>query len=411
MNINLKGGALLFALAILLIASILISLFLSLDLSYTKLTRKFTEYQQGVNKLDEGVKLGYYLNSEKYEGKQEENTQHLTINKKLWGCYFLVSTEVKLDSSSSLSKVGLIGNQLKKDYCLYLADRNTQLSLSGNTLLEGNCFLPEKGAGISYVEGKSYLRKKLVNGKVMKSNSSLPEVNPFLIQQNVLFLKGIFSPTQDSIVPLNELVTTEINQSFFNKTLVIMANSPLVLDASWGLKGNIIVHSNSTITVRSGVTLDNVILSAKNILLQNNVEACAQLIGKEAITLDSNSHLTYPSSVLTIGDSSSIHLLGDASINGSLISYSQSSNSFNTISLSKNSQVTGLVYCTNRTEVKGKINGKLITQKLFYRSPSTEYTNTLIDAEINNSTLPDFYSCAPLLEEKSPQINVIQWLK
>lgn len=411
MNINLKGGALLFALAILLIASILISLFLSLDLGYTKLTRKFTEYQQGVNKLDEGVKLGYYLDSEKYEGKQEENTHNLIVNKKLWGCYFLVSTEVKLGSTSSLSKAGLIGNQLKKDYCLYLADRNTQLSLSGNTLLEGNCFLPEKGVGISYVEGKSYLRKKLVNGEVMKSKSRLPEINSFLIQQNLLSLQGVFNPTQDSIIPLNELITTELNQSFFNKTLVIFANSSLVLDASWSLIGNVIVHSNSTITVKSGAKLDNVILSAENIHLQKDVQACAQLIGKNVITLDSNSHLTYPSSVLSIGDSSTIQLLGNASINGSLISYSQLSNSFNAISLSKNSQVTGLVYCTNRTELKGKIKGKLITQKLFYRSPSTEYTNTLIDAEINNSILPDFYSCAPLLDEKFPQINVIKWLK
>lgn len=400
-----------FALSILLLISILISLFFSINITFSRINLKQINYIEGLNNVNEGFKLGYYLNTSDYKGDKMNGTNNIEISKRLWGCYFKVSSTYKIDSNLSISKMGLIGIQNENDYCLYLADNNSKLSLTGNTLIKGNCFLPEKGVSISYIEGKSFNKKKLVEGKVKRSKSSLPPINNFIIQDNNNKLNGKFNSVDDSIISISQLISRTINNSFKNKTIVIKAGSDIVLDASWNLKGNIILHSTNSIKIRKGVKVENVILYSKNIFVEKEVEICSQLIAKNFIEIDSNSILSYPSTVITIGDSSSINFLGNSSLSGTLISYSKNSNSFNSISISTNSKVEGLVYNTNKTELKGKIYGKLITKKLFHKSPSTEYSNTLIDAEINNSNNPSFYSYAPLLKQDKSSVNIIRWLK
>lgn len=408
---DLKGGAIIFALAILLFASVLISLFIVLNTTYTKINLKHINYSKSILKLNESFKLGYYLNTAQYKGGMSDmNSKEIEINKKLWGSYFLISSKVKLDSNNYISKVGIIGSQLEKDYSLYIANNNSKVSVTGNTLIKGNCFLPEKGVGISYVEGKSYTKKQLVFGNVNTSKSSLPPINDFIIQDNENKLNGIFSSQTDSTINLNDIPSNQIENSFYNKTLVIYSNSSLTLDASWKLKGNIILYSPTNVVIQQGATLQDVIIYSKNILVNQNVSTSCQLVAEKTVYIDSNSQFNYPSTLMTIGDSSSINLIGNSTINGSILSLNKNPNSFNFISIEKNASVTGFIYSMNKTEVKGSVFGKIITRKLFHKSPSTEYSNTLIDATVDNSTIENFYSIPSLLKEKTPKIEVIKWL-
>ena len=406
-----KGGALLFALSILLFSCVLITLFLSFVQGSSKINDKHLNYYAGINKMEEGIRLGSYLNTSTYVGTKADKTDNLEVMKKPWGLYTVVAAKVELDSRNTISKVGLIGQRINQDYCLYLANSNSKLSLTGNTLIEGNCFLPKSGVDISFVEGKSFERKKMVEGKIVNSKTELPLIDLLYIKNNRTLLKGIFNPKTDSLVSLDQIISKKIAHSFFKKTLVISGNSSLFLGNSWELSGNIVIHSSSKITIGKGAKLSNIIVCANDIMMEKGVDISAQLIGANTLILDSNSTLSYPSSVLTIGKNSNIQLKGNASLNGTLVSYSKEANSMNSVSIGKNSVVTGLIYCTNETELKGTVRGKIITQKFFHQSPSTTYTNTLIDAKITNKNLPDIYSCSSFLKENIKQTSVLTWLK
>ena len=72
---------------------------------------------------------------------------------------------------------------------MYLADQNKPLSLTGRTQITGNCYLPKAGVKRAYIEGKSFVGNKLINGTKYNSNKTLPPINKELINEN---LKNFF---------------------------------------------------------------------------------------------------------------------------------------------------------------------------------------------------------------------------
>ena len=78
------------------------------------------------------------------------------------------------------------------------------------------------------------------------------------------------------------------------------------------------------------------------------------------------------------------------------------------ISIDKDAEVDGLVYCQGRTQLKGTVNGNLYTQKFYLETPSSKYENHLLDAKILNSLPSDFVSVS--LFENSNTLTQITWL-
>lgn len=406
---NIEGGAIMFSLIILLMSAIFISLFITLDLGYLNLNRKHSNFRKAQNKITEGFKLGSYISTTSFKGIKAEGLEGLTLDKSLWGSYFLVSAMVNIDSTNSIKKIGLIGNEIKNDYSMYLADNGSKLSLTGNTSISGNVFLPEKGVSISYVEGKTYIGKELIYGDMLKSKSTLPSINNYFVQNNLSMIKGKFNSKTDSVIKIENLLETNITNSFANKTVVLFAKENIILDGSWQLKGNILLYSNENIIISSYAKLENILVCSKNITVLENSSFSGQLIVSKKLVVDSNVNLHYPSSIVALGDSSYVEFQGNSTFSGSLISLKTNYSANNTVRLSKNSKINGIIYCDGKVESKGEINGKLICSKLFYKSPSTEYTNTLIDAKISNN-LPFFYSVSPIMKTDNPNTQVIKWL-
>ena len=378
-----------------------------------KLHYKYITHEKAINLLTESFNLGFHMKSNTYNGQLlEDNNLTVSIKKKAWGGFTTIVSSVKLDSTNTLSKTALIGNKLSKDYCLYIKNNNSYLSITGNTKIKGDCYLPEKGVKLSYVEGKSYLGKKLIFGKTFQSKSVLPKINNYFIQENTNKLNGVFNP-EDSIIYTSEIEAQELSNSFKNKTWILKSNTPIILNSSWNVNGNIIIYSNQKITVKAGVKLNNIVLYSPRISIEENVKGSFQVVANKSIYIANNVTLEYPSLVFALGDSSVIDIKENTIIEGGVLSIAKGNflQKKNKVNLAKNSTIKGLAYCNNALELKGNVYGKVICDKLTYRSPSTSYTNQLIDVTIDNSKLPDFFSTTPILKpKKTPEVKIIQWL-
>jgi len=418
----IKAGALLYAMFLVIVITLISSSFILVNYYSNAYVIRILKQEQLFQDAHSGINYGLVMHRElpintKIEVDLFSNNQHrVTITKNNWGALFVLVSEA-VWKTKKVKKLALIGANMDdgEKIALYLANQNKPLSLTGATKIVGNCYLPEAGVKRAYIEGKSFVGNKLIDGIKYFSNKTLPPISEELIQENQ---RNFFNNRRenDSLMNYDVVFNQDtIFNSFENKTLVLY--SPLAIELSNKIiEGNIIIQSGQKITIKSTSSISNALLYAKGIILEKNVEGNMQLFAEDSILVGENCQLHYPSVVAVIGVGTTTYtrkIIIDekVAIKGTVFLYNKEVDRKHRtlISVGKESKITGQIYASELLELKGEVHGSVFCKNFLLKTPSSVYENHLIDATINRKELSEYFVGVPLTENIEKQ-RLIKWL-
>lgn len=311
----------------------------------------------------------------------------------------------------SKQKAFLAGYPLKGKFksALYLADQNRPVSVCGNTIIKGTCHLPKAGIQRAYIGGKSFTGDKLVDGKVLQSESGIPKLNGK--NSLVEYMQGLGNYKKINFVDLD--LDVPLINSFSDSTILIYSSFPINLSAS--LSGNIIIRSESEIRVSSSSKLEDVLLVAPYIGIQNNFEGSIQIMGSDSIHIGKRVKLQYPSSVNLIQRSnplanSAIQIDAFTECKGVVNAIKQTESRYEcTVKLQPESKVEGQVYSEGYADIQGSIEGNLTADKVIFKNAYSTYVNHFMDARLNEEALSGYFAGSGL--GSGPGLKLVKWVE
>lgn len=306
--------------------------------------------------------------------------------KRKWGMFEQIIAKATTKNDTIING-GFYGSLFNNQKCLFLRENNSALSITGNTIIKGDVFLPKKGIKQAFVEGKNFSGEKMIYGNTETSNNNLPKLSEEHLKRIQENLKGNFNSLKSNLnIPL---VNDSVFNSFFNETLIFENKKIFLANSTYS--GNIIFYSHNEILIDSSCHLDNVILFGKKITIQNGVKGNFQTFASDSLIVEKNVSLSYPSTLGVVNSLSSyISIDSNVVVEGSVIHKSENNKS-NTI-ISKYAKVKGIVYNDNLLTLNGTVKGKVIANKFYLKTASTRYTNLLMDATIDITNIPNLAS-------------------
>ncbi|MDR0659283.1 MAG: hypothetical protein LBG19_00440 [Prevotellaceae bacterium] len=271
----------------------------------------------------------------------------------------------------------------KDSACLYVADHNNYLSITGDTHLEGTCYLPAYGITKAYVEGISYSGDTLVFGSIQTSERNIPKLqNELLKRHEKLFSTSAIS---SNTIP-DSLFVPYVNK----ETALFYYPTNAHLSAKY-IGGNVIIICDSTLTILSDAHLDGCIVAAHSIVIEKGFTGRFQGFSRQSIDVEDGTKLLFPS-VLFINGSDNANmriglecfLCGIFIVNGKNYQTTHLQVGLDTI-------LEGIVYNSGTTELKGDVWGELYTERFLFRSQFNQYDDFLLNVEISKPKLSEHF--------------------
>lgn len=321
-----------------------------------------------------------------------------------WGAFKLIVLE-NINHIDSLFSAAFIGqeNYSFRNTAIYMRDKNQPLSISGNTLIRGKSFLPKSGLKRGNINGKKYKKTQMIDGQILKSTDVLPEVKISGIEnlKDYIDLNQFkFSAYKDSIF-----------HSFQKDVIHIHLGDIAYLDQCF-YKGQIVLSANQKIFISKHAFLEDVIIIAPEIELEEKTEIAAQLIAEREIKVSEKCKMNYPSLLYLNrkNEDGKITIGKDSQINGLIIANLQESSERNVlVSVEKDSEVNGLIYSKGIVDMQGSIKGTLICDNLQYKGNGSFYLSYLHNSIIDNNALPKFYVLPEIFNRFSNK-KIMKWL-
>lgn len=408
----IKAGALYFAIVIAFVLAIISASLLTLAMHSRNNDLKEARHKRLVNNLNSGVILAL-IKPEEFKTPRKLNLYHndldsITISCKKWGIFDLILMQSFI-LQDTLKKAILIGTETDS-IVIYLSDEDRPLSLSDSTKITGHAFLPKSGIRKAYTEGESYAFKEVVfKGQILNSSRKLPPLNSDIIAQ-------IIHQLSEENHPWPELTQKELHRSFNDSTSRYRLSSKAVLK-ELTLKGNIILFSDSAVTISASSYLDGIQIFAPYIKVEKGFRGNCQLFASDSISIDSNVHLKYPSvagviQTKTSGNFPKITLRKNVNFEGILFSHEEKKSTFQTmISIDSGSVIKGELYSsgTIKFQKKVQVNGKISSNRLLMQTSSLLYENFLINVTLNRLARSPYYLSSPLFPSQH-QNRILRWL-
>lgn len=331
-----------------------------------------------------------------------------------WGIYENAYVET-VHRNKKFQKHALIGTGYLTDRpALYLQDTQKPLALVGNTLIDGKSYLPKQGIKSGNIAGNSYYKTIFINGTVKDSDTILPALSHNYIMHLRKYINEYMPNSKNSI----NINNTKIINSFGNITYGFFSNNEIRLkDVS--ITGNIIIRSNSKIVVSQSALLNDVILAAPEIEIQDGTTGTFQAIADEKIKIGKNCELGYPSAFVLINSGKisanpqdPFHnqiLIGESTIiKGSICYFSENSSDYKTnIHISENATITGEIFCNGNLELAGNVKGSVYTKHFVVNKYGSVFVNHLYNASISTRALPEQFGGIIFKGESK---NVVKWM-
>jgi len=363
--------------------------------------------KQSVIQLNETILLDLY----------NEGIDSVELSRKSWGANEIIISKAifKNKKVERIAEVGFYPDTTNR-YSLYLADEGKPLALCGKTIINGDAYLPKSGVKRAYIEGQNFIGNQLINGKIKISNNALPEFNKDLTDkiQHVFTTKTFAN--NDSIVYIkSELAADTITNSFNKPTIVYTSQDQIIISTGF-YSGNIAFISGQKIIINSNVIINDAIICAPKVVLQEGFKGNVQVFASDSIFISKNVSLKYPSVIGILPNNSSPQISciltnENDSISGCLFACKNKTGiSKQTGIIIKNKAViNGQVYSNGYVDVQGIINGSVMSNEIILNTPSSVYENHLLNATIDLTSLSKFYVGINLVEESKVK-KVIKWL-
>jgi hypothetical protein len=406
----IRAGALYFAIVMALVISVISASLILLAAHYRDSYLKQLRYARLASNLKSAIILVLADARDETEERKFDlfNGQNdsLIIARRHWGVFEFAAIQ-SFCGADTLKEAFLIGNAIDSTV-LYLSDEDRPLSISGDTKITGNASLPKSGVRKAYMEGNPYFNKEMIyHGKMSFSKRTLTNIDTIL-------LKKLSRPLQGN----NEgiLLFPSLSNSFFDTVKYIHLKSATTLN-DVDLKGNIIMFSDSALTVGTTAKLSGVQIYAPYIKIEAGFSGDCQLFASDSIVIGKGAELKYPSAIGVIripasGSQPMISIGEGTRITGIVFSYEPKRSTLQTmIGLAKNVTVNGEIYCVGllKLEKSVKVNGKVSCNQFIMRTKTSQYENFLADIEFNRLALSKYY-LGPELFNYPGKKQVMSWL-
>ena len=332
--------------------------------------------------------------------KNELPEYGLEVNMTRWGFYYVAQVRASFKNLNH-EKVFLYSDDilsLKNAPSLYLSARKTYLSLSGNSYLGPNCFLPEYGVRSANFGGKSYTRSEYIHGNSFRARDELPEINQD-IKRLATQLK-IVNNLSDSLIDVNLLNSKFIFiNSFKNKTLICYSNKSIVLD-NLIFKGNIKIISDKSILIKNTSKLSNIIVVAPIINIEAGFSGNAQFFATDRIDCGEKCNFQVPTVFVLDNkkESDQISIGDDTYFYGDIMILNNIKRKTAAIRINRGSKMIGQLYCNGYLTFEATLFGSLYTRGILKNTPSGLRLNVLEDVCVDISRMPVEYGGTSLIE-------------
>jgi hypothetical protein len=331
-----------------------------------------------------------------------------------WGFYEIISSEA-FQGNYRYRRTAMVGTELPATNRtgLYAADHGRTIIVSGNTILKGKTYLPEGEIKSASVEGQHYTGDQLVWGEKWSSKSDLPVINKSMI--NAILMDFSSSFQMDSLVSIAAYISDSICIPFSNDRAKLLASESLVIGGAH-LSGNIAIVGQSEIHVSQQAILDNAVVMARVIYIEDGFKGKAQFIALDSLVIGNNVQLNYPSAAtVIIGSDNAVPsgkiVIGDNFILEGLLALVTLKDDFqfpHYIKSGDNLLVVGELYCNGRMDIRGEVRGTCWVQKIHLKTNSGTYENYLLNVHIRPDLCPDYFLTSNLMESKAR--NIMEWL-
>lgn len=407
----IKAGALYFSIIIAFFIALISASLIMLAAHYRNSFAKEIRFNRLQNNLSAGIK---YVLASSYDQDLEtidlysNEADSLIIEHKKWGFYELAVIKTFIHQDT-LKKAILIG--VKSDSTvIYLSDEDKSLSVSGTTKITGNVELPKAGIKKSYAEGKPYSNAQLIyDGNKYFSSNTLKPIN----QQ---ILKSIIDKLGSRNEHLPMLSVSELKASFLTSSQNFRL-SPNAHLKNVNLNGNILLFSDSSVTISADSKLSGIQVFAPFIKIEDGFIGDFQLFATDSINIGNNVKLNYPTVAAVIrpdnfGKSAMISLGNNVVFSGILFSYEQKKSKLETtISFGKHNLIKGEVFCDGSLKLNqgSKVEGKVSCNRFLMQTNTSLYENLLIDVNLNINLRSRYYLSAGLFNIRNEN-EVLKWL-
>ncbi|HTK19618.1 MAG TPA: hypothetical protein VL442_08905 [Mucilaginibacter sp.] len=414
-----RASALYLVIIIALVIGLICSSLVAVAYLYRAEYQKKFRYDQLNHNLSSGINLLLTSADSAYQKETKLSlfgvgNDSVSVQRKTWGI-FDVGIVQAIIQRDTVYKIFSIANAIDsaKWAALYIADDDRPLSVSGKTRIEGNAFLPKAGILTAYVDNKAYEGdKRLVIGKKLTSDKRLPalDTNRLILLSSSFSINGNKQSLGDSL-----------NCSFLKPTKVIDLAGKIYTLEKLSLKGNILLHSDTTLIIDSSVKMENVIVFAKTIVIREGFKGTCQIFASDSISVGKNCRFSYPSCLGIIRSKSTKFspqakiIIGESgSINGTVFTWERTPAVLRPlIQLNKRDSVNGQIYAQDALGLKDScvIEGSIFSTRFLYRNSFTLYENYLINVQLNSNQLSPYYLSSSLLPVSSKKKKILQWIE
>lgn len=398
-KLRLKGGALYYAIFVMLFLSLLSVMLLSFfEYSYKEETL-FSKQSELNDHLNSAITFLSCYPENSIPGTSQDidlfddGSSIVSVQSSRWGLLRKIKVETGWKKIVR-QRVVLMAEKDKQLPALWMPDRQRYVSLVGKSYINGDCYLSDLGLRKGNAEGRYFEGPYLHKGKIHKSEPVLPKLNP----QATLYFQKYFSDAQtdnDSLLSPTILKRNkEIIHPFSAKSLLFKSHNRLILD-NGQFEGNIIFASVDTIEVWPTVQLKNVLLLANTIIVKAGFKGQLQAFASRKIEIEKGCEFSYPSFIGAIGinTEASVSVDENCRVNGGLICYqSRQQEKPPFLTIGKGSLVKGQVYVNGDITFSGAIHGGLLCERFIMRTSRAFYENFMLDSYIDASRLPIEYA-------------------
>lgn len=424
---KIRAGALQFVLFIGAVVALLLMAFILLSFTHSHFDQKTDTYVAVIKSADFGLqatlKTPLPLHTATAVGNESGIPIDISVKRDFWGV-FERRTVTASHGVLSYRKMALIGGKDAEELpALYVNDHQRPVILAGNAMITGTAFLPEQGLKMGNIHGNSYHRSSLLYGQQKKSDSVLPRLSRELEVQ----LEKLTHPAYVPEGRVQRSIRQDgLRNSFDEPTAII--RDRLVRLGDVELSGNIIVSASYKIIVEADAYLQDVVLIAPEIEIQNWVKGSFQAIATESISVGKKCELYYPSALIVrkkpeatpsgntpgaprVNMKPAIYLDAYAKVRGMVVALddSEAPQYAPQIKMDMESKVIGEVYCTKNLELKGRVNGAVATDGFIALEDGSVYQNHLYNGRINSGNLDGSYA-GLLLQTRERNKKVMKWL-
>jgi hypothetical protein len=415
----LKASSLFYALSI----SVLIALISSAVLSCAYFSQLCTQRDSSIEEVQRNSRSGINLllgdvitdfSVPVEKDLFNKGGDSVRLQKKQWGIFEVNISKAHHGkfNSEMIAMSGCVDND---HAALILADLDRPLSVCGNTKLVGDCFLPKAGIQRAYIEGQNFTGDKLVDGEIKIADRFLPGLNKQVLASVKKLLD--FTPAENFIGGEEFQNTDTLLNSFSGEPIAVFSPGEIVINAQI-IRGQILIVSKKSIRVTKNALLENIILAAPYIQIDEEVKGRFQAFSSDSLIIGKNCRLSYPSVLgLLAGEKSPALaplLLGEnASCCGEIFAVSDSKNVLHHVRVSaeKDSKVYGEIFSADLAELKGTVYGKVTCAKLELKTASAVYENHLLNTTIDRSKRITGFLSGFLVAPAETQKEILQWLE